>query len=100
MSHAPTDKRLYFTSYTGVKLPFKLVNPLAGQDVENRNTFFLGYFDSAERLTGFDKMVYGELELAHRYDYHASGRLRRAEITDIDGEVTVLDYAEDGSAIA
>ena len=89
----------YFTSYTGVKLPFKLVNPLSGAEVENRNTYFLGYFDAEDRLTGFDKMVYGELELAHRYQYHANGNLRQAEITDIEGEVSVLGFAEDGAPL-
>lgn len=92
--------RRYFTSYTGVKLPFKLVNPLDAAEVKNRNTYFLGYYDAADRLTGFDKVVYGEIELAHRYQYHADGALRQAEITDIDGDVSVLAYADDGTLIA
>jgi hypothetical protein len=99
MPQTPEPRR-YFTSYTGVKLPFKLVNPLDAAEVENRNTYFLGYFDEAQRLTGFDKVVYGELELAHRYQYHADGALRQAEITDIDGDVSVLNYAEDGTPLA
>ncbi len=94
------SRQRIFTSYTGVKLPFKLVNELDALEIENRNTYFRGDFDAAERLTGFDKLVYGEIELAHRYQYHANGALRQAEITDIDGEVSVLNYAEDGSPIA
>ncbi len=66
MSQNPEVRR-YFTTYTGVKLPFKLVNPLDAREVENRNTYFLGYFDAEDRLSGFDKVVYGEIELAHRY---------------------------------
>ncbi|OYY92671.1 MAG: hypothetical protein B7Y41_14800 [Hydrogenophilales bacterium 28-61-23] len=96
--NAPAQRR-YFTTYTGVKLPFKLVNALDAGEVENRNTYFLGYFDAEERLTGFDKLVYGEIELAHRYVYHANGALQQAEITDIDGEISLLNYAEDGSQI-
>ena len=99
MRDDPPGQRRYFTSYTGVKLPFKLVNPLDAREVENRNTCFLGYFDAEERLTGFDKLVYGDIELAHRYLYHPGGALRQAEITDIDGETSVLNYAEDGSPI-
>jgi hypothetical protein len=99
MSNEAIDERRYFTSYTGVKLPFKLVNPLSDQEVENRNTYFLGHFDPQERLTGFDKLVYGEIELAHRYLYHANGTLQQAEITDIDGEIAILHYAEDGTPI-
>lgn len=82
----------YFLTYSGVELPFNLITPLAAADVENRNTYFQGFYDGAGRLAGFDKLVYGEVELAHRYDYHADGKLKRVEIVDIDGERTVLEY--------
>ncbi len=82
----------FFVTYTGVKLPFKLVNELQPSEVENRNTFFRGYFDEQDRLTGFDKLAYGETELSHGYTYHANGKLEQARITDIDGEVTELTF--------
>jgi YD repeat-containing protein len=87
----------FFVTYTGIKLPFKLVNELQAGEVENRNTFFRGYFDAQERLTGFDKLAYGETELQHRYTYHDNGKLGSAEITDIDGEVTLLLFDTEGS---
>lgn len=98
MSQHPEIRR-YFTTYTGVKLPFKLVNLLEAGEVENRNTYFLGIFDAEDRLTGFDKVVYGEIELSHRYRYHVNGALSQAEITDIDGEVSILNFAADGSSL-
>jgi hypothetical protein len=87
----------FFVTYTGVKLPFKLVNELQPGEVENRNTFFRGYFDAQDRLTGFDKLAYSEIELIHRYEYHSNGKLKQAEITDIDDEVTVLSFDEEGN---
>jgi hypothetical protein len=90
----------FFVTYTGVKLPFKLVNELQSGEVENRNTFFRGYFDAQDRLTGFDKLAYSEIELVHRYEYHDNGKLKQAEITDIDGEVTVLSYDTEGNQIS
>ena len=87
----------YFLTYTGVALPFNLVSPLSAQEVENRNTYFKGYYDAGGRLTGFDKMVYGEVELAHRYRYHPDGTLLQAEIIDIDGEATVMEFAAAGN---
>lgn len=87
----------YFVTYTGIKLPFKLVNELQTGEVANRNTYFVGYFDGLDRLTGFDKLAYGEIELQHRYTYHDNGRLSAAEITDIDGEVTMLVFDTEGS---
>ena len=89
------EKSRFFVTYTGVKLPFKLVNELQAGEVENRNTFFRGYFDKQDRLTGFDKLAYGEVELMHRYEYHENGKLKRAEITDIDGEVTAISFDSD-----
>lgn len=96
MSNEPNGTCLYFLTYTGIKLPFKLVTPLTTAEVDNRNTFFKGYFDG-ERLLGFDKMVYGEIELAHRYTYRPDGSLAQAVITDIDGDSTVLGFDETGS---
>lgn len=86
----------HFVTYSGVKLPFKLVNELTEAELDNRNTYFRGYFDAEARLTGFDKIVYGDVELAHRYAYHGNGALRHAEITDADEEVTVLEFDADG----
>jgi hypothetical protein len=86
----------FFVTYTGVKLPFKLVNELQPSEVENRNTFFRGYFDEQDRLSGFDKLAYGETELSHHYTYHASGKLEQAKITDIDGEMTVMNFDVEG----
>lgn len=86
----------FFVTYTGVKLPFKLVNELQPKEVENRNTYFCGDFDEQGRITGFDKLAYGEVELTHRYLYHHNGQLQSAEMTDIDGEVVMLTFDVDG----
>lgn len=87
----------YFVSYSGVKLPLKLVNELEQEvDRQNRNTFFLGYYDAEQRLVRCEKRVYGETELLHEYEYHDNGTLKRAEITDADGELTVLNFDDSG----
>lgn len=91
----------YFISYSGVKLPLKLVNELPDEShLENRNTYFRGFFDSDQRLLLLEKLVYGDVELRHRYRYHANGALADAEITDADGEIDVLRFDEHGAAIA
>ncbi|RAU20652.1 hypothetical protein CU669_17060 [Paramagnetospirillum kuznetsovii] len=86
----------YFQSYSGVKLPLKLVNPLDEGDLENRNTFMRAYFDGQDRMMGCDKLVYGDIQISHRYAYHPNGVLSRAEIT-MDDEVSVLEFGEDGT---
>jgi hypothetical protein len=40
----------------------------------------------------FQKIVYGDVELTHAYDYDAAGQLRRAEILMLDEEPTVLTF--------
>lgn len=86
----------YFVTYSGVQLPFKLVNELTEAELDNRNTYFRGHFDTEGRLTGFDKIVYGELELTHRYVYRDNGALMQATITDADEETTTLDFDDGG----
>ncbi|MEJ2457488.1 MAG: DUF6156 family protein [Novosphingobium sp.] len=84
----------YFVTYSGVDLPFRLVGPIGEEQVANRNTFIRAWFDATERLAGFDKLVYGEVELSHRYDYGASGTLVRASVT-MSGEDPVEMTFED-----
>jgi hypothetical protein len=90
----------FFTSYSGVTLPFNLVSAIAPEALSNRNTFIRAYFDRAGMLSGFDKVVYGEVELSHRYQYHGNGRLRRAEIVMLDEEPAALDFDETGSQVS
>ena len=91
-----TDICRYFVTYTGIKLPLKLTNELTDADLENRNTFFCGYFDQQDRLLRLEKIVYGELEMQHLYTYHDNGLLKQAEIINSDEEVTTLNFNESG----
>ena len=90
----------YFLSYTGVRLPLKLVTPLGEDEVRNRNTYFSALFDGDERLILCRKMVYGEIDMEHRYSYHANGTLQRAEIVNEDDETRVIEYDDQGGVIA
>ncbi|MDD5036009.1 MAG: DUF6156 family protein [Methylococcaceae bacterium] len=92
MSDAVADKYRYFVTYSGVKLPLNLLNELEPEQLGNRNTFFRGQFDAQDRLIGIQKLVYGEIEMEHRYTYDDGGVLKRAEITDADGELTAMDF--------
>ena len=89
----------YFLSYSGVKLPFNLVSPLPEEGLGHRNTYIRAYYDAAGRLTGFEKVVYGEVELTHSYGYHASGALARAVVAMLDEEPSVLLYDEAGRRV-
>ena len=82
-----------------MKLPFKLSQPLTDAELHNRNTFFRAYFNDKDQLLFFQKMVYGESELEHRYSYYDNGVLQQAKITDADGEITVLTFDETGNVI-
>ena len=37
-------------SYSGIKLPLKLVNEITEASLNNRNTYYRGYFAAQERL--------------------------------------------------
>ena len=80
----------YFVSYSGVQLPLHLVQPLDPSGLNNRNTYFRAWYNPQGQLVTCQKIVYGEIEMEHRYGYHADGRLASAYITDAEGEVTEL----------
>ena len=80
----------YFLTQMGVGVPSRLVEPLDEAQVSNRNCFIRAWYDKGGQFVGFDKLVYGEVELAHRYAYHADGVLARAEVRMGDEEPVVL----------
>lgn len=97
----PTDVDCrFFATYTGIKLPLNLVNPIAEAALANRNTFIRAYFDCGGHLMACEKVVYGEVEMAHHYEYYANGTLKRAEIRMMDEEPAVLCFEQDGTATA
>jgi hypothetical protein len=60
----------YFTTYSGAKLPLKLVGELDENDMRNRNTYFRGSFDDAGQPIVCEKVGYSEIDLPHEYSYH------------------------------
>lgn len=102
MSHTPVNHThcRYYVTYSGVKLPLKLVNPLEEADIANRNTYFRAHFDERGRMVLCQKMVYGEVELQHRYEYHDNGNLKLAEITEAADESRVMCFDEQGQLLA
>jgi hypothetical protein len=84
----------YFVSYSGIKLPLKLVNEITEQSLHNRNTYFCGHFDAHDRLICCQKIVYGEVEFEHVYSYHDNGALKLAAITEGD-ETNELNFPQD-----
>ena len=86
----------HFVAYTGIKLPLKLVNELKKEDLGHRNTFIRGYYDEQDRLVVCQKVVYGEIELEHRYEYNSQGVLLRAIITEADEKPRTLCLNTEG----
>lgn len=85
-------ERRYFATYSGIRLPIRFSQPLDDSAIVNRNTYFIVFYNSTAQMIGFQKMVYGEMELQHYYNYDETGKLIRAEITNTDQEVTVLEF--------
>lgn len=74
----------YFISYTGVKLPLQLVNELDADRLENRITYFKAYYDGQGRVKIIEKLVYGEIEFVHHYEYDQDDALQKAIL--LEGE--------------
>jgi hypothetical protein len=87
----------YFVTYSGVKLPLKLVSPLDASELNFRDTFLRARFDAEDRIVELEKLVHSEVQLHHRYEYSAAGTLARAEIT-VGDETMVREFGESGPA--
>jgi hypothetical protein len=86
----------YFLTYSGVKLPLNMLTPLEDTDIANRNTYFRTYYDDQDRMVLCQKVVYGEVELEHRYEYYDSGILKRVEMIETDDDPKVMCFDEEG----
>jgi len=82
----------YYVTYSGVGLPLNLVTPLEKDSLEQRITFIRGYYDDSEQLMVVEKVVYGEIEFEHRYQYHGDGRLKLVELIEVDEEPRVMRF--------
>ena len=89
----------YFTSYSGVKLPLKLVGEIASDDMANRNTYFEGSFNEQAQICICRKIVYAETDLEHHYFYHDNGQLKQAIIIEDEDDQTTLIFDENGQMI-
>lgn len=87
----------YFVSYSGVRLPLNLIGAIEPEALSNRNTFIRASYDTQGQLMGFEKLVYGEVELSHLYRYHGNGSLASAEIAVPDEETVLLQFDESGA---
>jgi hypothetical protein len=88
----------YFVSYSGIKLPLKLVNEITEDSLNNRNTYYRSRFDDQGKMQLCQKIVYGEVESEHQYQYHDNGVLKSAQITE-DDEVREIHFNELGEMV-
>lgn len=88
--------RRYFTSYTGVRLPLKLTNELEADSMDNRITYFVGYYDAADCLTKIEKIVYGEVEFTHQYEYDENNLINKAVLTEENEDPRIMVFDTNG----
>lgn len=88
------ERTRYFLTYRGVGLPLRLAEELDAAGVEHRGTFYRASYDAAERLVRCEKIVYGEVELEHVYEYDAQGTLLQAKISSAGDEPQIISFAE------
>jgi len=91
MTSEPDGRERYFLTYRcGTRLPLQLTEELPAGALRHRNTYFRARYDALDRLIRCEKLVYGEVEMSHSYEYDAAGRLCRAIITVGDEEPQTL----------
>jgi hypothetical protein len=80
----------YFYPVAGSNCRLILFFPLDARELENRNTFFRAVFGDADRLVSCEKIVYGEVQLTHRYDSRGNDTLSHARTAMGDDEETEI----------
>ncbi len=70
----------HYAAYTGARLPLKPITRIDDCEIQQRNTYFRGYYDDRSCLVALEKVAYGEVEFKHRYSYHADGRIKAVEL--------------------
>jgi len=93
-------ERRYFVTYSGVALPLKFVNEIEPDALRNRNTYYCVYYDKSGRVMEFEQFSYGAVELAHHYEYHDNGALRRVEILMPEEDPLIKCFDEQGAEVA
>lgn len=93
MTSEPDGRERYFLTYRGTRLPLQLTEELPAGALRHRNTYFRARYDALERLILCEKLVYGDVEMSHGYQYDSAGRLCRAVIRvgDEDPQTLHLD---------
>jgi len=87
----PSQTR-YFLTYSGIRLPLALSDELDPASVRHRGTYFKAHYDHRGRMIHIEKIVYGEVEMEHVYEYDLTGRLLIARITTAGEETQVLSF--------
>jgi hypothetical protein len=64
--------------------------------LENRITYFAGYYDEKGRLKMLEKVVYGEIEFSHHYEYNQDDRLEKAVMIEDDEIPRTLIFDSQG----
>lgn len=82
----------YFLTYSSLKLPLRLAGELDETAVRNRGTYFRATYDAQDRMVRCEKLVYGDIELDHRYTYDEAGNLIQASIACAGDEPMVATF--------
>jgi hypothetical protein len=82
----------YFLTYRGVALPLALVEEVGREAIANRGTYFEAIYDETGRIVRCQKLVYGDIEFAHDYEYDAQGKLLRATIATSGDDPQILSF--------
>lgn len=89
----------YFTTYSGIELPLKLLNELDDESLNKRITYFSGYFDDTGNLKILEKIVYGEVEFSHHYEYDNNNVIKKAILVEDEELPRTMVFDTHGQAV-
>ena len=92
-------KSHFYANFSEYKIPLKLVEPLVEKDALSRETYYIGFYDSKDKLYRVEKYFKGKLFFKHDYLYHENGRIKESRTVNRDGVEKINWFDEKGRAI-
>ena len=93
------EKSHFYANFSDYKIPLKLVEPLVKKDALARETYYVGLYDSKDKLYRVEKYFKGKLFFKHDYLYHENGRIKESRTVNRDGVEKINWFDEKGNPI-
>jgi Family of unknown function (DUF6156) len=89
----------YFGSWRSYQIPFIPEEPISSEEAQQRKSYYVGYYNSNDRLERFEKHLDGQLNWKDEYSYWENGKIKTRAMIQADGSQIVQNFDRRGRMI-